>query len=31
MDNCEILEVCDNTLKCVCLETGHVFEVKLNG
>lgn len=31
MDNCEILEIVGNTLRCVCLTTGQIFEVKLNG
>jgi hypothetical protein len=31
MDNCDIIEVCGNTLKCVCLLTGQNFEVMLHG
>ena len=31
MDNCEIIKITGNTIKCVCLITGQVFEVKLNG
>ena len=31
MDNCEILEITGNTIRCICLITGQIFEIKLNG
>jgi NADPH-dependent 7-cyano-7-deazaguanine reductase QueF len=29
MDNCEILEIIGNTIRCICLITGQPFEIVL--
>jgi|GEM_PF-5155998 len=31
MDNCEIIEINGNVIKCRCFISGNYFEVKLNG
>jgi len=31
MDNCEIIKIEDGKLICVCMITGTIFEVALNG
>jgi hypothetical protein len=31
MDNCEIIEIADKYIECICLLTGKIFKVTLNG